>query len=143
MAIGQRLSNGTEKLSRRSVLGEFVRYVVGGGVATLIHLTVLTVLVEKFRLRPTVGTSLGFCVGSVFNYAFQYYLTFRAKGLHAGIFVRYAIVTVIMLGLNAALFDWLTKILGLPYLYAQMLATSVIMLFNFAINKLYTFSRSP
>ncbi|QWF71699.1 GtrA family protein [Methylomonas paludis] len=118
----------------------FIRYVIGGGLATLIHLLVLAFLVEIYRFNPSLATSLGFCIGTVFNYLFQYHLTFRAKGSHAQVFLRYIIVTVLMMGVNAALFWALTQRASMPYIYAQMLATIVIMFCNFAINRLYTFS---
>lgn len=118
----------------------FIRYFIGGGLALTIHLVVLAILVESFRFNPTVGTSVGFCVATIFNYSFQYHLTFRAKGSHAKVFLRYLIVTVLMMGLNAALFWCLTEIWQAPYIYAQMLATAVIMFCNFAINRHYTFN---
>lgn len=123
----------------RPVLVDFIRYVIGGGIATLIHLAILAVLVEHFGVNPTLGTSVGFCVGTAFNYAFQYYFTFRARGPHVRMFTRYLVVTLIMLGVNVLLFNGLTTELQIPYIYAQLLATGVVMLSNFAINRFYTF----
>jgi 4-amino-4-deoxy-L-arabinose transferase-like glycosyltransferase len=109
-------------------------------LSILIYLVVLAVLVEVYRFNPPVATSLGFCVATIFNYGFQYHLTFRAKGSHAKIFLRYIVVTVSMMGLNAAFFWCLTERWEIPYIYAQMLATVVIMFCNFAINRVYTFN---
>jgi len=75
------------------------------------------------------------------NYNFQYHWTFAATGSHARTFSRYVVVTFAMLGVNLALFWVLTHPIRVPYLYAQMIATGVIMFCNFTINKLYTFKR--
>jgi putative flippase GtrA len=118
----------------------FGRYVIGGLAATIAHILVLMLLVEQFGVNPSVATSIGFCIAVVINYNFQYYWTFAAKGSHAKIFSRYVIVTFAMLGVNLVLFWVLTHPVRLPYLYAQLVATGVIMFCNFAINKLYTFN---
>jgi putative flippase GtrA len=126
----------------RGTLLDFTRYVVGGGLATLLHLAVLATLVETHMVTPVVATSVGFCIGTAFNYTFQYYFTFRATGSHAGTFARYIAVTAVMFAVNVVLFRALTERLGLRYLFAQILATSVIMLCNFAANRVYTFKRA-
>jgi putative flippase GtrA len=118
----------------------FGRYVIGGLAATIAHILVLILLVEQFGVNPSAATSIGFCIAVVINYSFQYYWTFAAKGSHAKIFSRYVIVTFAMLGVNLVLFWVLTHPVRLPYLYAQLVATGVIMFCNFAINKLYTFN---
>jgi putative flippase GtrA len=122
------------------VIITFGRYVVGGLAATIAHILVLMLLVERFAVNQSIATSIGFCVAVFVNYNFQYYWTFAAKGPHARIFSRYVAVTFAMLGVNLALFWALTHPFHVPYLYAQLVATGVIMFCNFAINKLYTFS---
>lgn len=118
----------------------FWRYVIGGIAATITHILVLTLLVERFGMNPTIATSIGFCIAVIVNYNFQYHWTFGATGSHARIFSRYVVVTFAMLGVNLALFRVLTHPVHLPYLYAQLIATGVIMFCNFALNKLYTFN---
>jgi putative flippase GtrA len=122
-----------------TVLVTFGRYLIGGLAATITHIVVLMALVERFSLNPSIATSIGFCLAVVVNYTFQYHWTFSAKGPHSKIFFRYAVVTFAMLGVNLALFWVLTHTFHVPYLYAQLVATGVIMFCNFAINKLYTF----
>jgi putative flippase GtrA len=125
--------------AHRHIVSAFIVYVVGGGIATLIHLGVLYVLVEHARTPPTLATSAGFCIGTAFNYTFQYYLTFASTAPHGRTLVRYLAVSLLMLGVNALLFKALTGQLGLPYLFAQIAATGIVMLCNFTINRAYTF----
>lgn len=118
----------------------FVRYLIGGGLAFIVHLATLAILVERYGLFPLYATSLAFCVACIFNYSFQYYLTFKASSAHAGTFIRFFAVAVFMLGLNGAIFWVLTEKFAVPYLYSQATASAIIMFCNFAVNKLYTFN---
>lgn len=118
----------------------FIRYLIGGGLAFIVHLATLAILVEFYGLFPLLATSLAFCAACIFNYSFQYYLTFKAKSSHAGTFIRYFAVAVFMLVLNGAIFWGLTAKFTVPYLYSQITASAVIMFCNFAVNKLYTFN---
>ena len=126
----------------RPLVSSFVVYVVGGGLATLIHLSTLYLLVEYAHAAPTLATSVGFVVGTAFNYTFQYHFTFASNAPHGRTLVRYLAVALVMLGLNALLFRQMTMHLGVPYLIAQITATGLVMLCNFTINRTYTFRRA-
>lgn len=118
----------------------FIRYVIGGGLAVLVQFATLAILVELYHFNPLISATVAFCVACAFNYPFQYYLTFKAQSSHAGTFIRYFIVASIMMGLNAAIFWGLTERLDVPYMYAQVVASAIIMFCNFIINRVYTFN---
>jgi putative flippase GtrA len=118
-----------------------VKYLIGGAAATIAHLSVLLVLVELFHINPSISTSIGFCIAVVINYNFQYHWTFASSEAHSRIFPRYVVVTFVMLGVNLIVFLILTRFGRLPYIYAQLTATALVMVCNFAINRRYTFGR--
>ena len=93
-----------------------------------------------FNADPTLSTSLGFCVGTAFNYLLQYYWTYSASGDHRMVFLFYISVTLSMLCVNALLFWIQVELIGIHYLLAQIMATGVVMLLNYVINTKYTFS---
>ena len=115
------------------------RYLISGGTAALIHFAVLTTLVEWFATVPLVATSIGFVIGSLVNYLLQYHWTFEADGLHHVMLSRYAAVTLTTMAINNALFWTFTEQFGMHYLLAQLLATGMMVIVNFLINKHYTF----
>lgn len=117
----------------------FIRYVISGGLAAAVHFLILIVLVEKTSVDPTLATSLGFCAAIFVNYTMQYHWTFRSAGSHKSIFTRYVVITFMMLGVNTLIFWLLYDVWGLMYLFAQAIATGMVMFMNFAINKNYTF----
>lgn len=118
-----------------------IRYLIGGAAATMAHISILMLLVELFNIDPSISTSIGFCIAVVVNYNFQYHWTFVSTDPHSRIFPRYVIVTFVMLGVNLTIFLMLTRFGRLPYIYAQLIATALVMVCNFAINRQYTFRR--
>ena len=115
------------------------RYLVSGGTAALVHFAILTALVEWFSTQPLVATSIGFVIGSLVNYMLQYHWTFEADGQHHIILSRYTAVTIMTMSINSALFWTFTEQFQLYYLLAQLIATCMMVVVNFVINKHYTF----
>ena len=120
----------------------FLRYAVSGATAAATHLAVLIGLVELYRVDATLASTIGFCAAIAVNYTLQYYWTFTARTGHRAAFIRYMGVTLGMLIVNSTLF-WLLHIAyGLDYRVAQIVATSVVMVANYYINRRYTFAQS-
>jgi len=120
----------------------FIYYTISGGLAALVHFLILIALVEKTTINPTIASGIGFCMAIIVNYNMQYHWTFKSSGSHRTIFIKYVIVTFIMLGVNTIIFWFLFEKQELVYLIAQVIATGTVMLMNFAINKNYTFASS-
>ncbi len=91
-------------------------------------------------MNPSIATSIGFAAAIGVNYHFQYHWTFAASGSHKSTFTRYVTVTVAMMFVNTAIFWMLTEQWGFGYILAQCLATGVVMIANFNINRRYTFA---
>ncbi|OQK16769.1 hypothetical protein AU255_02350 [Methyloprofundus sedimenti] len=100
-----------------------------------------------------IGAACGFLV----NYHIQFHWTFKVSGPHSRFFMRYLIVSGTMFGLNAVIF-WLAttpelfallknlaypKLIPQPkniaYWYVQVIATGIVFLCNFLVNRYYTF----
>jgi len=120
----------------------FIRYTISGGLAALVHFLVLIILVEKIAVNPTFASAIGFCMAIFVNYNMQYHWTFKSSGTHRTIFIRYVLITFVMLGVNTIIFWFLFEKQGLVYLLAQVIATGIVMFMNFVINKNYTFVSS-
>lgn len=120
----------------------FIRYLISGGAAATVHFAVLILLVELFRINPTVASASGFCAAIVVNYTLQYYWTFRTEGAHGKTFLRYVSVTMAMLVINTLLFWFLNTRVELTYLAAQAVAIIIVVVSNFYINQRYTFAQS-
>ena len=115
------------------------RYLVSGGTAALLHFIVLISLVELADVDATVASMTGFCVATLLNYKLQFHWTFELSGPHGRIFTRYVLITFTMLGVNTIIFWVLYAELNVLYIGAQVIATGVVTILNFVINKRYTF----
>jgi putative flippase GtrA len=122
------------------LIAQFGRFLLVGGLATLIHYAVLIVCVHALRLSPVVGSATGFIVSAGFNYTLNRRFTFRSSGDHRGLAPRFAAILAIGFVLNLLLMQLLSGTLGWPYLLAQVLTTGVVLMWNFAGNALWTFS---
>lgn len=129
-----------DRVLRRDVLSQAVRYGIAGSVAAATLFAVLALLVEVFGIMETLASAIGFVCGVVVNYTLQHRFVFaRARG-HGLYFPRYLAVTAGTLALNTALFWLLSSGLGIFYLASQVITIGVVVPINFAINRSFTFA---
>jgi len=125
------------------MLGVIARYVASGGLAALVHFSILIASVELWGARPTLASAIGFFAAIFVNYSFQYHWTFKSRVAHSTAFKRYVFVTLLMLGVNTVIFWSFNEGIGVPYIASQVLATGIVLVFNFLINRFYTFVGRP
>lgn len=119
--------------------GQIFRYFISGLIATVVHIAVLTFLVEAVFVLPAVASALGFVIACCVNYILQHYWVFGAEGKHSVFFLRYAVVTAITFMLNIGFFYFLFHVAGFWYPVAQLMAIAMIFIINFLLNRSYTF----
>ena len=114
------------------------QYLVGGGIAVVVHMSILIGLVELFGVYAVVASTLGLIAGVVVKYLFQYYVTFRESSRgHRSAAWRFIAVTSFTLFLNYLMFTALEA--RMHYVIAQAITICAIFLVNFGINKAFTF----
>lgn len=149
-------------MSSHGFFSTFIRYAISGGLATAVHFCLLILLIEYQLTTPLQASMIGAACGFLVNYHIQFHWTFKVNGPHKWYFIRYLIVSASMFGLNAGIF-WLATtpelfiyLQGIPfpkqpylaqpqniaYWYAQVIATGIVFLCNFLINRYYTFKPS-
>ena len=116
-----------------------MRFLVVGGLATLLHYAILVVLVSTSVLSPKIASMVGFLVSAGFNYSMNYYWSFRSNQSHRKAVVRFLWISMIGLGLNAALMGFGMEVVQLHYLAAQCLATAGVVVWSFMANRRWTF----
>jgi putative flippase GtrA len=116
----------------------FLRYVVVGGGALGLHLSILQALLFVEACAPWIASAIGFVLACIFNYTLQRLWVFQSDRSHAIALPRYAAITTVMLGVNTILFAMLFGF-GLPPLLAQTLTTGCVFVLNFFVNRRFTF----
>lgn len=122
----------------RGLLERLVRFALVGGIATGIQYAVLIVLVHEVGLWPTVASATGFVVSAGCNYLLNYHFTFRSSHGHGAAVMKFLTLAGVGLAINSVLMQVLVG-QGWYYLLAQVCATAVVFLWNFAGNSLWTF----
>lgn len=121
------------------MLKQFMRFLSVGVIATAIHYAVLIALKESGLLSPTSASAVGFVISAVGNYLMNYHFTFRSGRKHTEALPRFASVALAGLALNALTMETLSAKMGLHYLLAQVVATGLVLVWNFAANRWWTF----
>jgi putative flippase GtrA len=123
----------------RSTGVQVIRFVAGGAVGTAFHYATLIGWVELLGLGVVSGTLLGFTVGALVNYAIARRFVFETTRSHASALPRFAIVASTGAAINTAIVAGVFG-LGVHYLVAQVVATCIVLAWNFVLNKHWTFS---
>lgn len=121
-----------------SVVRQFVSFCVFGTVGTLAHYIVLVLGVELGG-GPVVSSTLGFMVGALVNYVLSYYCIFRSYRAHPYTMTKFFTVAIFGLGLNTLVLSSAVYALKLHYLAGQVLATGIVVIWNFVGNRWWTF----
>jgi 4-amino-4-deoxy-L-arabinose transferase-like glycosyltransferase/putative flippase GtrA len=108
-----------------------------GAIGTLVHYSILYALVECHNFNPIRASGWGALAGLIINYVLNYSLTFKSRQSHVQTFPKFALIASLGLCLNLALMALLTH--HLYYLYAQVVTTGVVLIWNFFANSFWTF----
>lgn len=114
-------------------------FLVAGALSTALHFAVLWLLAGLAGMPAVAASSLGYLAGAALNYLLNRNLTFRSRVPHRVAVLRFAVVAGTGFAANALLMHLLATNVGLHYLLAQALTTGIVLVWNFAANRLWTF----
>jgi putative flippase GtrA len=118
---------------------QFSSFAVVGVIATGAHYALLIGLVEIFGFSAVPAALAGFCAGGTVSYLLSRRHVFRSTAPHEEAVTRFAIVAIVGFGLTYVFMSLLVQIAHIPYLPAQVVTTGIVMLWNFAAHKMWTF----
>ena len=114
-------------------------YAVAGLAGTVAHYAVLIVLVQLYGAEPVAGSTAGAVIGAVINYVLNYRFTFRSTAPHGTAFIRFMLVAITGMIVNAAVLFSAVHVLGLHYLLGQIAATGFAFIGTYELNRRWTF----
>lgn len=118
---------------------QFLRFAMVGATGTAVQYLVLWLGVERCGQDVAVASGTGYVLGTLVNYALNYFLTFGADQLHLRAASRYFTVLGAGWCLNTGLVWLLVHELHWHYWTAQVLATGLGLLWNFAGSRWWVF----
>jgi len=118
----------------------FLKYLLVGGSATVLHYAVLLGVVEGLHGDPAVGAGLGAFVGALWAYGGNRRFTFSdSDASHARTLPRFLSVALLM-ALGHGGFVWLGTAVGAHYMVAQLVASGLALVVGYRLNKRWSFA---
>ena len=127
-------------VKNKGTIAQFLMFAGIGAIGTIGHYTTLIVLVQFWMVDPVVASSFGFIVGAVINYILNYEFTFQSKKRHREALTKFLIVATIGAGINGFIMYVGVENTNINYMLVQIFATGIVLLWNFIVNKLWTFA---
>lgn len=129
----------------------FIDYIIG-----LITLNIVLAIgvfgADSFSMGSQIGSALGFTVSVIVNYILSFKFVFERKEdmNRKAEFIIFVILSIIGLGLNQLIIwictvpiynnvAWIQRLLGynLAYTAAKVIATAIVMVYNFITRKIF------
>jgi len=119
----------------------FIVYAMVGAVGTLVQYAFLSAAVSWLHLLdPVTATVIGAFLGAVVNYLLNARITFReSPGSHRVRVVKFAVTAVFGMLMNGLIMYVFNQVMGWNYMAVQLLATIVVLLLTYSINRVWTF----
>lgn len=132
------------RFPRKSLMGQFLRYMVTGGFAFVADFGLFALCLYGFGWHYLLANLVGLVAGLVLNYALSILWVFTAckrilvqqKGIE---FVLFALVGIAGVGINQALMYLMVDGLGLNEIASKMIAAVLVLMWNFGARKLMLF----
>jgi putative flippase GtrA len=122
-----------------AMLAQFLKFAAGGAVGTACHYATLVLWVEVLGGAVVPSAFAGFCIGALVNYLIARRFVFRSERPHAAALPRFALVAASGAAINTGIVALLNGA-GVHYLAAQVVATVVVLGWNFVLNRSWTFT---
>jgi putative flippase GtrA len=119
------------------LVGQGLRYLLCGGAAAALYVSVTTVLHEAFAVRFQAALAIGFLAGVLAHFTLQRVFVWRhrerfALAMHRQL-GRYLIVCAIQYGVTALATSRLPSVLGVPVEVAYLLTMASLTGVNFVV----------
>ena len=121
----------------------FLKFTMVGVSGAAVDLGILSVLFTRLNVALNLAVAIAFIVAVINNYTWNIVWTYNHQdhsAQHHVTLSKFALVSVVGLGINEAIVGLLTGAFGLAvWLGAKLIAMGIVMFWNFAANRLWTF----
>lgn len=122
---------------KKTLLYQIIKFSIVGGLAFFIDYSVLFLLTDKFRIYYLLSSGISFIISTFFNYIVSMRYVFKGKnGNKLYEAIVFAILSLVGLLINQCIMSMLVEKINLYYMYSKVIATIVVMCWNFITRKL-------
>jgi len=128
------------------ILNRFTRvfwnYLIISVIVTAIDVGLLYILTEYANLNYLVSATFSYCVGLILAYIGQKIFTFKDQNKKiAKQFSLFTIVSIIGLLINLLILKVFVEYFGIHYMISKVIAIGAGFIWNYSINKKFTFKK--
>lgn len=119
---------------------QLIKFGLVGGLAFLIDYGIMVFLTEIFKIPSLISAAVSFTVSVIFNYVASIRWVFdvdKEKNSKAEELIVFIILSVIGLGINELIMWILGKRFGIHYMISKIVATVIVMCYNFVTRKFF------
>lgn len=120
------------------LLKQIVRFGFVGGTAFVIDVGILMILSKYIGVNYMIANVISFTISVIYNYILSMILVFdvkedisKKKGL-----IAFIILSIIGLGINEIIMKICVSIWMIPILVSKIIATTIVMVYNFISRKI-------
>ena len=127
------------KLKNNKLFNQILKFGVVGGIAFVIDYITLIICKELFNINVLLSAAIAFTVSVIFNYILSIKWVFevnKEKDSRKN-FIIFIIFSIIGLGLTELIMWFGTDIIKINYLIVKIIATAIVMIFNFITRKIF------
>lgn len=118
----------------------FLKFCIVGATGTVVDFGATYICKEKLHIQKYIANAIGFVLAASSNYLFNRIWTFHSTNPNVGgEYLSFFAVSLIGLGLNTLIIWLLSSKLKQNFYLAKVVATGIVMLWNYFANAYITF----
>ena len=126
-----------EKIKNNKLMMQIIKFGIVGGIATIIDFAVFYILHEVLGINTIISNVCSFTISVVYNYiaSIKWVFDVDENKNKKTQFVLFIVFSLIGMGINTAIVYICTDLMNLYSMIGKVIATAVVMVFNFITRK--------
>lgn len=118
---------------------QIFKFVIVGGIATIIDWFVYYILYNMFNLNPLIANIFSFIVSVIYNYiaSVKWVFDVNTNKTKKRMFIEFMIFAVLGLILTEILLWLFISVFNIDKMISKIIATAIVMVFNFITRKMF------
>ena len=119
--------------------GQLIKFGIVGVISTALDYGLMVLFTEGFGIFYLLSSTLSYAISLIFNYFASMKFVFRSREDMGRLreFVTFILLCLMGMGLNQLILWLIVEKCGIYYMISKILATVVVMVWNFVTRKLF------
>ena len=124
-------------IKNNKLLTQIFKFLIVGGMAFVIDYSLLYILTDIINIHYFISSIISFTISFIFNYIASIKWVFKAKKQTPRELFIFLTLSLIGLGINQLIMYAGVDIFKVYYMITKIVATAVVMVFNFITRKIF------